>query len=311
MGKNGTWGGHPDVYATAWFYDVYITIYSPSPEYTNTGGFLVFKPGGPNGTCNTPTEMWNISYHSTTHFNRIRSPKNPPCPSHDKCYQTYIQNDLDDYQDNFAKLAFLSYNNGTPIRPYNIKPMWATTGLIMLYIAVHLLTAVRAPISESGMKILLNQAEKCAMEYVQAKYMQPSLQSAQAPDLVSPTQAAIACYRAELHATIIKHHDSVLQLLKLSATIEPLLDLSTHYDKLRSTSFPIRSGLATLITHMGREEISVQELKILTHQTKKSMLLNYMPHPCHLKCPPLLLSSPPEMFLLPKSHSIPFVPLVK
>ncbi len=45
------------------------TIYSP--EYTNIGGFLVFKAGGPNGTCNTPNTMWNILYHSNNHSNSI------------------------------------------------------------------------------------------------------------------------------------------------------------------------------------------------------------------------------------------------
>ncbi len=52
MGQNGTLGGHPEVYTAAWFYDVNITIHSP--EYTNTVRFLVFKAGGPKGTCNTP-----------------------------------------------------------------------------------------------------------------------------------------------------------------------------------------------------------------------------------------------------------------
>jgi hypothetical protein len=80
----------------------------------------------------------------------------------------------------------------------------------MLYIAVHLLAAGGAPISELQMKILLNQAEKCAIKFVPEKFVQPSLKSAQAPDLVSPTQAAIARYIVELHATINKHRDSVL-----------------------------------------------------------------------------------------------------
>jgi hypothetical protein len=151
------------------------------------------------------------------------------------------------------KLAFLSYNNGTPIPPHDIKSIWATTGLIVLYIAAHLLATGRAPISELRTKILLNQAEKCAMKFVQAKSVQPSLKSALAPDLVSPMQAAIACCTAKLHATINKNCDSVLQLLKLSATIKPLPDLSTRYDKLRGNSFPIISGLATLITHLGGE----------------------------------------------------------
>jgi hypothetical protein len=74
------------------------------------------------------------------------------------------------------------------------------------------------------------------MEFVQAKSVEPSLKPAQAPDLVYPTQAAIACYTLELHATINMHRESVLQSLKLSATIEPLPDMSTHYNKLWGTS---------------------------------------------------------------------------
>jgi hypothetical protein len=58
MGQNGR---YPEVYTAAWFYDINIMIYSP--EYTNTGGFLVFKAGGPKGTCNIPNALWNISYH--------------------------------------------------------------------------------------------------------------------------------------------------------------------------------------------------------------------------------------------------------
>jgi hypothetical protein len=123
-------------------------------------------------------------------------------------YQACVQNALDDYQDDFAKLAFLSYNNGTPIPPHDIQPIRATTGMIMLYIAVHLLAAGGAPISESQMKILLDPAEKCAMEFVQEKSVQPSLKSTQAPDLMSPTQAAIARCTVELHATINKHRES-------------------------------------------------------------------------------------------------------
>ncbi len=69
MGQNATWGDHPEVHAAAWFYDVNIMIYSPG--YTNNGGFLDFKAGGPKGTCNTPNTMWNISYHGNNHFNSI------------------------------------------------------------------------------------------------------------------------------------------------------------------------------------------------------------------------------------------------
>jgi hypothetical protein len=54
MGQIGTWRGHPEVYAAVWFYDVDITIYSS--EYTNIGGFLVFKASGPKGTYSTPIQ---------------------------------------------------------------------------------------------------------------------------------------------------------------------------------------------------------------------------------------------------------------
>ncbi len=147
------------------------------------------------------------------------------------------------------------------------------------------------------------------MEFIQANSVQPSLTSAQAPDLLYPTQAAIVHYTAELHAAINKHRDSVLQLLKLSAMIKPLPDLSTCYDKLQGTSFPIIPGLATFITHLGGEEISVQELEILTHQAKDDLELQAASMPP--KCPPLFLSSPPGMLLPLKSHRTPFFPLVK
>jgi hypothetical protein len=98
-----------------------------------------------------------------------------------------MQNALDDYQDNFSKLALLSYNNGTPIPPHDINSLWGTTDLIMLYIAVHLLAADMAAISESRMNILLDQAETCAVKFVQAKSAQSSLGSVQAPDLLPPT----------------------------------------------------------------------------------------------------------------------------
>jgi hypothetical protein len=130
------------------------------------------------------------------------------------------------------------------------------------------------------------------MEFVQAKSVQPSLKSAQVPDLMSPTQAAIAGYTAELHATINKPCDSVLQLLKLSATIKPLLDLFTCYGRLQGTTFPIISGLATLITHLGGEEISAQELKILIHHAKDNALeLHAASMPPKMPSPPLVVTT--------------------
>jgi hypothetical protein len=151
MGQNSTWGGHPEVYAAAWFYG--IDIFNILTGVHQYWWISCLQVGGPNGTCNTPNAMWNILYHGNNHFNSIQSPKIPPRPSQDKSdvdpYQAYMQNALDGYQDDFAKLAFLSYNNGTPIPPHNIISIWAITGLIMIYIAAHLSAAGGAPISES------------------------------------------------------------------------------------------------------------------------------------------------------------------
>ncbi len=99
-----------------------------------------------------------------------------------------------------------------------------------------------------------------------------------------------------------KDCDSVLKLLKLSAMIKPLPDLSTHYDKLPD-------WLLSSHTWVGRK-YEPKNSKFLPI-TPKAMLLNYTPHPRHLKCPPLLPLLPPGMLLLPKSHIIPFFALVK
>jgi hypothetical protein len=119
MGQNGVWGGNPKVYAAAWFYGINITIYSQ--DYVNTDGVLIIKADGPQGTNDHSCVMWNISYHGNNHFNSICSPGNPSCPTQHimniECYQAYLQQTLDDYQDNFAIMASLMHTGSTPIPP--------------------------------------------------------------------------------------------------------------------------------------------------------------------------------------------------
>jgi hypothetical protein len=135
-------------------------------------------------------------YHSNNHFNSIQSSNHPPCPSQHTtdvdCYQAYAEC-IGQLPRQFCQVALLSYTNSSPIPPRDINSIQATTRLTMLHIAAHLLAAGRAAISELQMKILLNQAEKCALEFVQAKSKQPSLNSAQAPDLLSSKQSDTAC----------------------------------------------------------------------------------------------------------------------
>jgi hypothetical protein len=82
--------------------------------------------------------------------------------------------------------------------------------------------------------------------------------------------------------------------------IKPLPDLSTRYNKLRGTSFSIISGLATLITHLGGEEISVQEVKIFTRQAKNNVLeLHAASMPPKMPSPPPVITTrnapPPQV----------------
>ncbi len=81
--------------------------------------------------------------------------------------------------------------------------------------------------------------------------------------------------------------------------------LVTTDNKLRGASFPIISGLATLITHLGGEDISVQELEILTRQAKDDALELHtasmppkVPSPCPVittKCSATGNAPPPQV----------------
>jgi hypothetical protein len=64
MGKNGSWGGHPEVHAAAWFYNLNITIYAK--EYATTGGNIVFKADEPDANCNADCAMWFHLIMATT-----------------------------------------------------------------------------------------------------------------------------------------------------------------------------------------------------------------------------------------------------
>ncbi len=57
-------------------------------------------------------------------------------------------------------------------------------------------------------------------------------------------------------------------------------------------TFPIISGLATLIVHLGGEETSVQEIKILTHQVKDDALeLHTASMPPKMPLPPPVVTT--------------------
>jgi hypothetical protein len=186
-------------------------------------------------------------------------------------YQAYLQQTLDDYQDDFAIMASLTRTGSTPIPPHEINLIRETTALIMSYIALQLLGAGGEAVLEPRLKILCNQAKEGAMEFIQMESAQTA-QGPSQPDAPSTTNSALLHYRAELQSAINSYRDNIFQLLMLSPTSNPRLDLSIHYNKLHGISSPIISGLAHLIMHLGGKEMSNHEINSVTRQAKVDAL---------------------------------------
>ena len=130
MVQNGEWGGNPELYAAAWLYGVNITIYSQ--EYTNTNGMLVINADGHQGAIDMGRAMWTILYHGNNHYNSIRSPGNPSIlMRHIKNvqqFQSYLQQALDEYQDDLTIISTMSRSEGHPIPTITIEPLGKATG---------------------------------------------------------------------------------------------------------------------------------------------------------------------------------------
>jgi hypothetical protein len=273
MGQNGIWGGNPEIYAAAWFYGADIMIYSQ--DYVNTDGVLIIKADGPQGTNDHSCVMCNISYHGNNHFNSIRSLGNPSRPTQHimniECYQAYLQQTLDDYQDDFAIMASLTCTGSTPIPPHVINLIRETTASITSYIALQLLGTGGEALLEPRLKILRNQAKEGAMEFIQMESAQTA-QGPSQPDASPTTHSALSHYKAELQAAIKSYRYNIFQLLMSSPTSAPRLDLSIHYEKLPGISSPIISGLSHLIMHLGGKEMSNHEINSVTRQAEVDAL---------------------------------------
>jgi hypothetical protein len=155
MGQDSAWGGHPEVYAVAWFYGVDISIHAQ--EYVNTGGFLVFKrDGSKNNSSNPVCMMWTPSYHGNNQYNSIHSPGNPSCPinyiMNIKQFWANLQSALDEYYNNVAQLVS------------SIDSIWKSTQSIISYIAGQLLDADGEVVLEDRMGNLCTQAKEPALE---------------------------------------------------------------------------------------------------------------------------------------------------
>ena len=136
MVQNGEWGGNPELYAAAWLYGVNITIYSQ--EYTNTNGMLVINADGHQRAIDMVPAMWTILFHGNNHYNSIRLPGNPPLPirhiKNDQRFQSYLQQALDEYQDDLTIISTMSHSEGHPIPTIVVKLLRKTTRRMMSYI---------------------------------------------------------------------------------------------------------------------------------------------------------------------------------
>ncbi len=225
------------------------------------------------------------------------------------------KNALDNYQDDFAKLSLLSYTNGTPIPPHNIDSIRATTGLIMLYIPVHLLAADGGPFLNRDWRSYAIRL-KNGLWNLSGWNLHNSLLTLLRLQIPHPPCSLPLC---------IKQWSSMkpsIDIVTVSCNYWSQVLQSNHYwicPLIRMNSgvphFPSRLvWLPSSRTWIVRK-YHVKNSRFLPVKPKM-MLLNYTPHPCYLKCPLLLPLSPPVvqppgMLLLLKSHRIPYFPQVK
>jgi hypothetical protein len=134
---------------------------------------LIINADGPRGAIDTARVMWTISFHSSNHYNSIRLPSNnPPLPIRHimnvQWYQFYLQQALDEYQDDLTIISSMSRTKGHPIPTIAAESLREITGRMMSYIALQILSAGGDAILESHLKSLLSQVQEVVMKSVQA-----------------------------------------------------------------------------------------------------------------------------------------------
>ena len=111
---------------------------------------LVINADGHQGAIDTACVMWTISFHGSNHYNSIRLPGNPPLQirhiKYVQHFQSYLQQALDKYQDDLTIISSMSCTKGHPIPTIAVESLRETTGRMMSYIALQILSAGGDPI---------------------------------------------------------------------------------------------------------------------------------------------------------------------
>ena len=250
---------------------------------------LIINADGHQGDIDTACVMWTVSFHGSKHYKSIWLPGNPPLPiryiKNVQCFQSYIQQALDEYQDDLTIISSMSRTKDHPIPTIVVESLRETTQRTMSYIALLILSAGEDAILESHLKSLLSQVEEGVMKWVQGD-------TAVSKETCPSVNPAAGRYVAEYRATIDKYPNSIFQLLQLCTASTPLPDLTACYDKLWQLSFPIMSGLANLITHLGGKTISSEDIGGFTRQAKQTLsfcipelFLPHLPLPIMMSLP--------------------------
>ena len=140
----------------------------------------------------------------------------------------------------------------------------------MSYIALQILNAGGDAIPDLHLKSFLSQVEEGVMQSVKEVNVPPQGAHQDTPPNKNP---ASALYVAEFRATIARYCNSIFQLLQSSPISAPLPDLTAHYDELRRHYYPIISSLASLITHLGGDTISGEDIDQFTRQAETDALV--------------------------------------
>jgi hypothetical protein len=264
-----------------------ITIYSQ--EYTYTNGMLVINTVRHQGVIDTGRAMWTISYHGNNHYNSIRLPGNPSIPmvhiKNVQQFESYLQQALDEYQDDLIIISTMSRSEGQLIPTITIEPLHEAAGQMISYIALQILNAGGAAIPESHLKSLLSQVEETVVQSLQEANAPPQVAHQDTPLNKNP---ALALCVAELKATLARYRDSIFQLLQSSPISTPLPDLTAHYDQLRRHYHPIILSHASLITHLGGNTISEEDINQFTQQAETDALVLHTTPTPDTPAPPLL-----------------------
>jgi hypothetical protein len=251
MRQNGEWGGPPEVYAASWFYKVDITIYSK--EYVGTGGSLIFKADDTKGDSKKPLSMWHISYHDNNHYNSVRPMESMSANvqednSNIDWYEANMQRTLDEHGQDCIKLQNKAAGSGNHADPDEIKTICAITLSTMMYIANRLSETGGRKITEPQLQTMCIQAEAWSVISAPQLTVKETKQKSAHP--------TVPRYEDQLQEVMETYRESVLHLLKQGQTMY----LLSNYEKLRSEHFPIMTGIATLIQHLGGNEISIKSL---------------------------------------------------